>query len=258
MISNSSIRIYLEAELQATYGRSDPTLPTTVVQKLLQMHDWLAGEARPDRLITPDDIGKVYSSYSAHFDAVMAVARADFISETRDLAQLIEVSGAKRVLDAGCGTAIITAFLCKQFRAVEFVGYDVSAKMIDRAQDRAHRLKLKNASFLVLDHLSARRNLRGEFDLIVAIGSVGTESRLTCQNLTDIDQDLAKGDRHVIQWSEEMRNFSELLEVGGRYLRYHRTEDHTRNFLKAIGERHGFVEESFIVPHRQLFRKAAS
>ncbi|MBH0178912.1 MAG: class I SAM-dependent methyltransferase [Nitrospira sp.] len=73
---------------------------------------------------------------------------------------------ARRVLDLGCGTGILTTFYAGRFPDKEFIAVDRSPASIAAARQKANELGLANVRFDCLD--VERESLRGSFDLIVA------------------------------------------------------------------------------------------
>ncbi|MGJ9413893.1 class I SAM-dependent methyltransferase [Aeromicrobium sp. CF4.19] len=76
-----------------------------------------------DVLARPYDLPVVQRiGYERNHDAVMSVLR---------------VAGARRVLDVGCGTGILTARIARELRPESLVGIDPSEGMLQRARERA-------------------------------------------------------------------------------------------------------------------------
>ena len=76
------------------------------------------------------------------------------------------ISGARSILDVGCGVGILTTFYARQHPDKTFIGIDRSPASIARAQEQAKALGLANVQFecLDLDHTTPTRS----FDLILA------------------------------------------------------------------------------------------
>ncbi len=76
------------------------------------------------------------------------------------------ISGARSILDVGCGVGILTTFYARQHPDKTFIGIDRSPASIARAQEQAKALGLTNVQFecLDLDHTTPPRS----FDLILA------------------------------------------------------------------------------------------
>ncbi|GKY87355.1 class I SAM-dependent methyltransferase [Sinisalibacter aestuarii] len=62
-----------------------------------------------------------------------------------------EIQASDRVLDIGCGTGASTLGAAHRVPAGEVLGVDISAPLLDRARDRARRLGIGNAAFLLAD-----------------------------------------------------------------------------------------------------------
>lgn len=73
---------------------------------------------------------------------------------------------ARRVLDFGCGTGILTTFYARRFPDKEFIAVDRSPASIAVARQKSKELGLANVRFDCLD--VERESLRGSFDLILA------------------------------------------------------------------------------------------
>jgi len=71
----------------------------------------------------------------------------------------------KRVLEAGCGSGVLTLKLAKQVDSI--VGVDISPSMIKLAKFHQSRLKIKNVEFIVAD-LETLPFGKGTFDFIVS------------------------------------------------------------------------------------------
>src|SRR5262249_20022911 len=85
------------------------------------------------------------------------------------VASIIDPSGPKAALDAGCGTGLFTigvARLCKQH---SFDGVDRSEGMIEVARKQVRRLGLSNVSFRIGD-VEALPFAEASFDAIIAAG----------------------------------------------------------------------------------------
>ncbi len=73
----------------------------------------------------------------------------------------------KRVLDVGCATGDLLAFISREIPGTELVGIDVDAKLIEVARARSD---LANATLLVADGLST---VVGKFDVVTSFGTLG-------------------------------------------------------------------------------------
>lgn len=76
------------------------------------------------------------------------------VRATRELAALCRVSAGSYVLDVGCGAGVTPCFLAREYGA-RVVGVDISARMIERSQERARREGLAGSvTFWTADALS--------------------------------------------------------------------------------------------------------
>ncbi len=93
--------------------------------------------------------------YSERYDYYLAIG-----SRVAD-----RISGARSILDVGCGVGILTTFYASQHPDKTFIGIDRSPTSIARAQEQAKALGLTNVQFecLDLDHTTPPRS----FDLIL-------------------------------------------------------------------------------------------
>lgn len=82
-------------------------------------------------------------------------------------AALFERVGARRVLDAGCGTGGHTVFFARQ--GLEVVGADPSAAMVRQALRRAKGVR--EASFVRAGFGELRNAVPGAFDAVVCLGN---------------------------------------------------------------------------------------
>jgi SAM-dependent methyltransferase len=93
--------------------------------------------------------------YSQQYDYYLAIG-----SRVAD-----RISGARSILDVGCGVGILTTFFARQHPDMTFIGIDRSPASIARAQEQAKVFGLANVQFecLDLDHTTPPRS----FDLIL-------------------------------------------------------------------------------------------
>jgi SAM-dependent methyltransferase len=76
------------------------------------------------------------------------------------------IAPARRILDFGCGTGILTTFFAQQYPEQQFVGVDRSPASIAYARRRAAALKLTNLEFHSVD--LDREACTGRYDLILS------------------------------------------------------------------------------------------
>jgi SAM-dependent methyltransferase len=95
--------------------------------------------------------------YSQQYDYYLAIG-----SRVAD-----RISGARSILDVGCGVGILTTFYARQHPDKTFIGIDRSPTSIARAQEQAKALGLTNVQFecLDLDYTTPPRS----FDLILTM-----------------------------------------------------------------------------------------
>lgn len=94
--------------------------------------------------------------YSQRFDYYLAVGPR--VAE--------RITGAKSVLDFGCGPGLLTTFYARQYPDIAFTGVDRSGASIAVARAQAERIGLGNLRFEVLD--IEREPDAGTYDLLVA------------------------------------------------------------------------------------------
>jgi ubiquinone/menaquinone biosynthesis C-methylase UbiE len=84
-----------------------------------------------------------------------------------------------RVCDLGCGEGIATILMAESFPNSEFVGFDISGDVIEKATNDAARLKLKNTSFQRLDavNLSTDDEFRTSFDYVTAFDAIHDQTQ---------------------------------------------------------------------------------
>ncbi|AQA20706.1 methyltransferase domain protein [Rhodococcus sp. MTM3W5.2] len=81
----------------------------------------------------------------------------------------LELTGAERLLDVGCGDGFITLALAGRLPRGSAVGVDVSAKMIDKARSRPVP-DGASATFLVAD--ARELPFEDEFDVVVSFNAL--------------------------------------------------------------------------------------
>jgi SAM-dependent methyltransferase len=122
--------------------------------------------------------------------------------------------GARRVLDAACGTGMHAIALVR--RGYEVVGADPSAGMIERARANAQTAGV-DASFETAGFGALHEHVGGDFDAVLCLGNslphVLTPSELA-ETLEDFAASLLPGGLVLIQ----NRNFDRVLEQGERWM----------------------------------------
>ncbi|MEK9158072.1 MAG: methyltransferase domain-containing protein [Patescibacteria group bacterium] len=90
----------------------------------------------------------------------------NFICASSFMACKIEELKPKRVLDTGCGIGFDLLFRARHFPEIEFVGCDMSPKMIETARAHATLMGIRNTKFLEIAHEDlSPENLGGVVDL---------------------------------------------------------------------------------------------
>ena len=84
-----------------------------------------------------------------------------------------------RVCDLGCGEGVALILMAESFPNSEFVGFDISGDVIEKAAKDAARLKLKNISFQRLDaaSLSTVDEFRISFDYVTAFDAIHDQTQ---------------------------------------------------------------------------------
>jgi ubiquinone/menaquinone biosynthesis C-methylase UbiE len=109
------------------------------------------------------------------------------------------VAGLKEgidVLDVGCGTGHAINLMAKTFPNSRFWGYDLSRDGIRAARDESKRLRVKNATFRILD--AAKMVDRDRYDLITAFDTIHDQARPD-KVLKAINRALRKGGTFLMQ-----------------------------------------------------------
>ena len=113
----------------------------------------------------------------------------------RHVASVLREGGARRVLDAGCGTGLFTIGLAKLHAEWRIEGIDASAGMLAVARRQARRIGVDNIAFYQGD-VTAVACPAGAYDALVAAGLF--------PNLND--------------WSAALREFHRVLASSGRLI----------------------------------------
>lgn len=133
-----------------------------------------------------------------------------------------------RVVDAGCGVGIGTAFLAKAFPSVSFAAYDFAPAAVENAQRCASHHNLPNVRFHVLHHEDAPTLLgQGSADLVIARGSIGYLSSALppLGNAADPQREITRllrtNDPVLVEWYTQMRAVTNLVRSGGAVIDIH-------------------------------------
>lgn len=186
---------------------------------------------RPGDITPPDVMARCYDTLAPVMEAL---GMADPIYEAERItfiAEQIETSGAKRVVDAGCGVGIQLGLLAHTFPKVEFVGYDISRVCTERAKERIKRLKCPNVRIYSGDHLDAPSLIDRphDFDLVWALGSFSSSSEMlpTMRIMSDIAEwsRVKRTDQVLIRRTKMFAAMVELLRKDGRFLEINPNEE---------------------------------
>ena len=98
----------------------------------------------------------------------------------REVFKHLDLSGARRVLDIGCGTGWALRQLAKQHHAIEFIGIDLAPDMIAMAKEMASAENLANLAFFEADWEEfgqaiadgSHAEIKPGFDCILALSSL--------------------------------------------------------------------------------------
>lgn len=105
--------------------------------------------------------------YDARWDE-MAAAGANLHGEADLVQSLLEHTGGRRVLDAGCGTGRIAIELAR--RGMSVIGVDADQEMLSAAQAKSPGLAWARCDLADADHLQTVA--AGPFDLVLLAGNV--------------------------------------------------------------------------------------
>jgi len=186
--------------------------------------------------------------YSQQYDYYLAIG-----SRVAD-----RISGARSILDVGCGVGILTTFYARQHPDKTFVGIDRSPASIMRAQEQAKALGLTNVQFecLDLDHTTPPRS----FDLILTTHALvqaeqdpGIPSRRwnTFERAGEGQQQAAFERRTGID--TRLDRVRVLLSVQGRMIVFEKTRQLARRvpLQRALAARDlGLIEQPELIRYR--------
>ena len=186
--------------------------------------------------------------YSQQYDYYLAIG-----SRVAD-----RISGARSILDVGCGVGILTTFYARQHPDKTFVGIDRSPASIMRAQEQAKALGLTNVQFecLDLDHTTPPRS----FELILTTHALvqaeqdpGIPSRRwnTFERAGEGQQQAAFERRTGID--TRLDRVRVLLSVQGRMIVFEKTRQLARRvpLQRALAARGlGLIEQPELIRYR--------
>lgn len=84
--------------------------------------------------------------------------------------QLFHLNGGESLLDFGCGSASILAYIANEYKIV--VGSDFSQSMLLEAENRMKSFRINNVSFILANETTIWNNIFLKFDRITATGVV--------------------------------------------------------------------------------------
>jgi SAM-dependent methyltransferase len=155
----------------------------------------------------------MYETFSSSYDRFVDWD-ARLAAELPFIARQLQAVGARRVLDAACGTGMHALALAQ--RGYRVVGADFSAGMIERARANAARLEVE-ARFEVAGFGALDAHFEGDFDALLCLGNslphVLTPEALAA-TLTDFAALLRPGGLLLIQ----NRNFDAVLATRDRWM----------------------------------------
>lgn len=120
------------------------------------------------------------------------------------VAKMISELQPHRVLDIGCGVGWDICFLAINFPEIEFIGTDISPKMIHIAQEKAHELGLSNVTFYVCAHGELNSELiGGEVDVCCTLGSLFFDRELQLiEHIYGVTQVVKEHGRLIVTMAE--------------------------------------------------------
>ncbi len=116
------------------------------------------------------DSQKIDEEQSTYFNLLAEMGHTKHIgglAATQRLVELIEPRPGDEVLDVGCGVGIGAVFLAGQF-GCRVVGVDITARMIERAQERAERKGVAELTDFRIADMNALPFEDGQFDAAIA------------------------------------------------------------------------------------------
>jgi len=128
-------------------------------------------DARPAHNTSPYNyqrfLGEIVDVYDSKL--IRAYCKARFTIININILQMLGLClrGRKRILDVGCGFGLFGCYLSAMYPDIEYCGYDLNRGRIDRANQAAQRLGLKNATFRVGD--ARDLGINKEYDAIMMV-----------------------------------------------------------------------------------------
>lgn len=105
---------------------------------------------------------RLVNKYGHDSRACDAASETSLISRYSALSQVTDLSH-KKVLEVGCGFGDLGMYLLKKYEGVEYVGIDISRRMIDVGRDVHPELSLEHADLMDLD-------IANQYDVVLAQG----------------------------------------------------------------------------------------
>jgi ubiquinone/menaquinone biosynthesis C-methylase UbiE len=128
-----------------------------------------------------------YANYPKFQDFMSQLANAKhkqvlidtFLPSVDDGRILQQLEDGIRVCDLGCAEGVAVMLMAEAFPNSSFVGIDISATAIEKAQTASEQKGLKNLIFLELDAatLVENRNLQQSFDYVTAFDAIHDQTR---------------------------------------------------------------------------------
>ncbi|MEK6711206.1 MAG: methyltransferase domain-containing protein [Nitrospinota bacterium] len=96
-------------------------------------------------MLTQDSVIKIYDRWGRFYDIIFK----RIFSEGRNAGvELLNLKAGESLLEVGVGTGLSLPLYRRDAR---IVGIDISSKMLEKAQEKVHGLKLKNVKLKVMD-----------------------------------------------------------------------------------------------------------
>lgn len=181
---------YLCSEWYLHFGNVDPLNYHLHLDAKLELDkaDWIRD---PRQLLQQLEAG--YDAMAPHAEQISMCVPFQTAYFIAYLTQAIEQGRPQLVIDAGCGIGLPLGWLAMQFPNVQFLGYDLSQKSIDRAAARMQRLGCDNVTFV-----------KGSHDDVVESTGITNGDMIFCKN--------------VHPKIHQIATLSRLIKVGGQLL----------------------------------------
>lgn len=164
------------------------------------------------------EVVRRYNARSEYFDELLMVEHELESNIMAYMLRICEKENAKLIFDAGCGTGLQLALLAKELPSTNFVGYDLSTRMLARCRRRLDKHGLKNVRVQRGNHKDLCKFVaRKSVDVIITKCSFDESHSRTppeCNHETCLTQYQAVQERH----SHFLKVFSQILRPGGLLL----------------------------------------